>query len=318
MPDDHVTLTEELKRLRKGRGVHAPNIAARVGPGLRQLCGIRADDGPGVVRDRVSARLRELAGRLPVDLRMALLVQLGLHEVAVQPQLGERLDWLASQIARDTRTARRRADLACERLAEVASAPPLEAAPPESGEGWYVRRFVAIVQLDGNTPEVTETRTVVATRDGVTELDTDFSVPRDPADRRSMHDLGVSLLYGGRLVRRERRSASHFDISVDLPAALEAGQRHEYALRLRVPAGQLVRPHYVYIPRRRCDLFEMRLRFGPERIPRRLWRITESPLRVIDDGESSGEPLLPDASGEIHQVFRGPRLGFAYGVQWNN
>ncbi|MGH3879642.1 MAG: hypothetical protein ACRDSK_21660 [Actinophytocola sp.] len=316
MPDDHAMLTEELKRLRKGRGVHAPNIAQRAGPALRRLCGIRSDDGPATVRDRLATTLRSLAERLPDDLRLALLVQLGLHESADRPQLGERLDWLAGKLARDSRTARRRADLACEQLAEAAGALP--ALAPEPGEGWYVRRFTALVRLDGPAPEVTETRTIVATRDGVDELDTEFSLPRHPADERPTHDLGVAMLYGGKVVRRQRRSESHFEFSVELPATLAAGEEHEYALRLKIPDGQPVRQHYVFIPHRRCDLFEMRLRFDPKHVPRRLWRVTESPVRVMDDGESSGELLRPDAAGEIHEVFPGPRQGLAYGVQWNN
>ncbi len=315
MPDDQATLTDELKRLRKGRGVHAANIAERAGPALRRLCGLRPDDVAATVRDRLVTTLRELAGELPDDLELALLVELGMHDGATQQQLGERLDWLAARIARDARTARRRADLACERLAELAGALPERA--PEAGDGWYVRRFTALVRLDGRAPEVTETRTVVATRDGVGELETAFSLPRHPADRRPTHDLGVALLYGGRLVRRQQRSESHFEFAVELPAALGAGEHHEYALRLRVPDGQPVRQHYVFIPHRRCDLFEMRLRFDPARVPRRLWRVTESPVRVIDDGQPSGEPLEADPAGEIHQVFPGPRQGFAYGVQWN-
>jgi hypothetical protein len=314
MPDDHATLADELKRLRKGRGVHAPDIVERAGPRLRRLCGIRPDDLPATVRDRLATTLVELSRRLPGDLALALLVELGLHEQAVRPKLGERLDWLAGQLARDARTARRRADLACERLAEVAGVLP--AAPAGSGEGWYVERFSALVLMDGSTPEVTETRTIVATRDGIGELDTEFSLPRHPDDRRPTHDLGVALLYGGKLVRRQRRSESHFEFSVELPGVLGAGQHHEYALRLRVPVGQPVRDHYLFIPHRRCDLFEMRLRFDPRRVPRRMWRVTESPVRVVDDGEPSGELLRPDAAGEIHQVFSGPRLGFAYGVQW--
>jgi len=313
------TLTEELKRLRKGRGVHASNIGERAGPALRRLCGIRPDDGPAAIRDRLTTTLTELAARLPDDLRLALLVELGLHAVATAPKLGERLDWLAGQLARDARTARRRADLACERFTEAVGELP-DAQPngrPEEDDGWYVRRFTALVKLDGKAPEVTETRMVVATRDGIGELDTEFSLPRHPGDRRPNHDLGVSLLYGGRLVRRRRRSESHFSFSVELPAVLGTGQHHEYALQLRVPDGQPVRQHYVFIPHRRCDLFEMRLRFDPRRMPRRLWRVTESPLRVVDDGVPSGELLRPDAAGEVHEIFPGPRQGFAYGVQWN-
>ncbi|HEV7650789.1 MAG TPA: hypothetical protein VGP26_21805 [Actinophytocola sp.] len=314
MPDSQATLTDELKRLRKGRGVHAPDISERAGPALRRLCGIRPDDGPAAVRDRLATTLTELARRLPDDLRLALLVELGLHAVATAPRLGERLDWLAGQLAREPRTARRRADLACERLTEVAGVLP--EAPPEEDDGWYVRRFTALVKLDGTAPEVTETRMVVATRDGIGELDTEFSLPRHPGDRRPAHDLGVSLLYGGRLVRRQRRSESHFSFSVELPAVLGTGQHHEYALQLRVPDGQPVRQHYVFIPHRRCDLFEMRLRFDPRRIPRQLWRVTGSPVRVVDDGVPSGELLRPDAAGDVHEIFPGPRQGLAYGVQW--
>jgi hypothetical protein len=322
MPDHDVTLTDELRRLRKGRGVHAGDLAERAGPALRLLCGIGQDDPPHVVRDRLAATLRDLARRLPADLELALLVSLGLHEAAAQPLLGERLSWLAGRLARDTRTARRRADLACEQLAEVAGALLAEtgetAEPSEAGPDWYVSRFTALVRLEGRAPEITETRTIIATRDGIGELDSAFSLPRHPADQLPTHDLGVALLYGGKLVRRKQRSESHFEFSVELPAELGAGERHEYALRMRVPDGQPVRQHYVFIPHRRCDFFEMRLRFDPRRMPRLLWRVAESPVRVIDDGQPSGELLRPDAAGEIHQMFPGPRLGFAYGVQWNN
>ncbi len=313
MPDDHATLTDELKRLRKGRGVHATNISERAGPGLRRLCGIRPDDAAATVRARLMTTLRELAGRLPADLGLALLVELGLHEVATQPRLGERLDWLAGRIARDARTARRRADQACDRLAEMAGALPDE---PASSEGWYTRHFSALVLLDGEAPEVTETRTVVATRDGITELDTDFSLPRHPDHAGPGREVGVTLLYGGRLVRRLRQSESYWAFSVALPDTLHAGQRHEFALRLRMPPGQPVRNYYAVIPHRRCDEVEMRLRFHPDRMPARLWRLAGAPVRVVDDAQPSGELLAPDAAGEIHQTFSRPRMGFAYGVQW--
>lgn len=321
MPDDHAGLTEELKRLRKGRGVHAPNITERAGPGLRRLCGIRPGDGAATVRTRLMTTLRELADRLPADLGLALLVELGLHEAANQQTLGARLDWLAAGIARDARTARRRADQACERLAEVAGTLPDEPGGWVAGtvaEGWYTRLFSALVLLDGATPEVTETRTIVATRDGVDELDTDFSLPRHPDQHGPGRDLDVDLRYGGRLVRRLRRSESYFAISVALPRPLRAGEVHEYAVRLRMPAGRPVRNYYVVIPHRRCDEVEMRLRFHPDRMPARVWRLTEAPVRVVDDAQPSGELLAVDAAGELHQRFSRPRMGFAYGVQWHD
>jgi hypothetical protein len=104
---------------------------------------------------------------------------------------------------------------------------------------------------------------------------------------------------------------------VALPKPLPAGGVHEYALRLRMPPGQPVRDYYVVIPHRRCDEVEMRLRFQPDRVPRRLWRVTGAPVRVVDDAQPSGELLAPDAAGEIRLGFSRPRMGFAYGVQWS-
>jgi hypothetical protein len=315
MLDDHATLAEELGRLRKGRGVHAENIAERTGPALRRLCGIGPDDPPGTVRDRLATTLTNLADRLPADLRLSLLAALALHPEATHPRLGERLTWLSERLAKNARTARRRAEAACERLAELAAGLP--AAEPAPGEGWYVRRFTALVRMDGQSPEVTESRTIVSTREGLDELDTEFSLPRHPADRRPTHDLGVTVLYGGRLVRRDRPSESHFRFTVELPLTLGIGETHDYAMRLRVPPGQPVRPHYLCVPHRRCDLFELRLRFEPGRVPRTLWRVADTPIRVIDDGQPSGELLLANSAGEIHEMFPEPRQGLAYGVQWS-
>lgn len=316
MLDDHATLADELRRLRKGRGVHATNIIERTGPALRRLCGIGPDDPPGTVRDRLAGTLTDLADRLPPDLRLSLLAALALHPEATHPRLGERLSWLSERLARNDRTARRRAEAACDRLAELAAdLPPADHAAP--GDGWYVRRFTALVRMDAQAPEITEARTIVATQDGLDELDTEFSLPRHPADRRPHHDLGVTVLYGGRLVRRERPSESHFRFTVELPHALAAGQTHDYAMRLRVPAGQPVRPHYLFVPHRRCDLFELRLRFEPGRVPRALWRVTGTALRVIDDGQPTGAPLTVNAAGELHEVFPDPRPGLAYGIQWS-
>ncbi|OLF17698.1 hypothetical protein [Actinophytocola xanthii] len=314
MLDDHATLADELKHLRKGRGVQATNIVDRAGPALRRLCGIGPEDPPSTVRDRLTATLTDLAERLPPDLRLAALAAFALHPDASQPRLGERLSWLSQRLAKNDRTARRRTEAACARLAEIAAGLPT--ARGADGEGWYVRQFSALVRLDGQSPEVTESRTVVAARDGIAELDTEFSLPRHPADRRPIHDLAVTMLYGGRLVRRERPSESHFRFTVELPLTLAHGQSHDYAMRLRVPPGQPVRPHYLFVPHRRCDLFELRLRFEPSRVPRTLWRVTDSPIRVIDDGQPSGELLVANSAGEIHEVFPGPRQGFAYGVQW--
>lgn len=302
-------LVDEIKRLRRGRGVLAPNIAVLAGPRLRLLCGIAADDVPAVVRDKLGRRLRELARTLPDDLALALLASLAIHPAARHALLKERMSWLAGQIGRDERTARRRADDACALLAEAAVNPRPE-------DGWYVVSFDALVRLDSPSPLVQERRKIVATRDGIGEIVPSLSLPRHPADRRRAHDVGVSVLYGGRLVRRERPSESHFRFAIALPAALRAGQPHEYGIELRIPPGQPMRPHYVFVPYRRCDRFELRIRFDPARLPGSIWLVAGVPVRVVDDAQPCGEPLRADAAGEIRWEFRDLTQGLGYGVQW--
>ncbi|HKS48493.1 MAG TPA: hypothetical protein VJT49_25955 [Amycolatopsis sp.] len=303
------TLVDELKRLRRGRGVLAPNIEVLAGPGLRLVCGIAEQDGPAVVRQKLGRRLGELATRLPDDLGLALLAALAIHPDARHALLKDRMSWLAGRLGRDERTARRRADDACLLLAEAAAK-----AGPE--DGWYVVSFDALVRLDSPAPSVQERRRIIATRDGLDEIVPSLSLPRHPTDRQRVHDVGASVLYGGRLVRRERPSESHFRFAIALPRVLRAGQVHDYGIELRIPPGQPMRPHYVFVPYRRCDRFELRIRFDPSRLPGRIWLVTGVPVRVVDDAQPSEETLRTDAAGEIHWEFRNLTQGLGYGVQW--
>src|SRR5687768_15696602 len=67
----HADLVRELKSLRKGRGLYAGSIEERVGPALRSACAVTDGDGLLVIRQKVAARLTELAEQLPEDLRVA-------------------------------------------------------------------------------------------------------------------------------------------------------------------------------------------------------------------------------------------------------
>ena len=277
------TLVDELKRLRRGRGVLSPGIEVLAGPGLRMLCGITELDGPAAGRQKLTKRLGELATRLPDDLGLALLAALAIHPEARHPLLKDRMSWLAGCIGKDDRTARRRADDACALLAE-------SAADERPDDGWYVASFDALVRR--------------------------YQRPIYWLALRPGHDVGVSVLYGGRLSRRERPSESHFRFAITLPSVLRAGQPHEYGIELRVPPGQPMRPHYVFVPLRRCDRFELRIRFDPTRLPGSIWVVTGAPMRVVDDAQPSGEPLRVDAAGEIRHEFHDLTQGLGYGVQW--
>src|SRR3954463_16135833 len=114
----------ELNELRRGRGLDAADLHQRIGPCLREACGIEDTDQPTAARQKLVPRLTELCGRLPADLRLAALAALGLHEEAAGEFLDRRISWLASVLDRDPRTARRRIDLAFRPLHQPPPAPP--------------------------------------------------------------------------------------------------------------------------------------------------------------------------------------------------
>jgi hypothetical protein len=316
--DGDDALLDELKTLRKGRGVNAARIA--LGPRLRELAGVAEQDSTGVTRRKVIGTLDRLAEPLPADLALAARAALGLLPAAQQPFLAERVQWLADQLRRDVRTARRRVDLGLAAMAEHASAAPAPVAPVrpagDEDERWYVREFRALLRLDRPTPEAMDTRVVVATVDGLTQIDALITVPRDGPARTGPHDLLVEALYGATIVGRERVTASRFRYALRLPRPLRAGEAHEYGLLFRVPPDQPMRNHYVHYAPRRCDRFELRVRFDPERVPTEVWRVDGVFPRDLDDGLPDTDAVAVDDAAEVHLVFDRLRPGFGYGARW--
>jgi hypothetical protein len=110
-------------------------------------------------------------------------------------------------------------------------------------EGWFVESFSALLRLDTEPVEALEQRVIVAASDGLSELATSVSVPRHPTDADQAHSLESELLHGGSLALREQPYESYFKNVIVLPRPLGKGERHGYALRFRIPAGQRMASH---------------------------------------------------------------------------
>jgi hypothetical protein len=307
-------LIAELKTLRKGRGVFVAQIGERVGPALRALSGVPEGANAAELRRHLSERLENLASALPDDLRIAALVALGLHSEARLPFYQERIRWLAEYLQRDERTARRRADEAIIQLAEIAASP---AAPPSAeyttgAEDWYLAMLRCALVLDGSVAESFEYCRVTALRDNVTEVDLSFRLPRDAADPNASQ-VAAEVVYGGTLVRQPRESAGRFGFVLQLPDPLKRYESAEFVVRYRLPPGRM---RYLLAPRRRCDMFDLRVRFDRTRPPARVRQISEALHRDLDDGSTHGEPVTLDAAGEIHLLFRNLKPALTYGAQW--
>ena len=298
----YADMVRELKSLRKGRGVLAGRIGDRVGPTLRATCGVTASDEPAAIRRKVSARLVELVGQLPADLRLATLAAFAIDSDARLPLYQDRVHWAATRMDRDPRTVRRRVDEAINHLAELAS-DVSENPLGEWSSGWHTSALHAVLTLDRPHPEVIERHRIVADQDGLREL------PLTPPNLLNWSDFDVRVLYGGTLVDSSTPT-------LDLPTAVPEGQSLDFAIRFRSTTARVMRSHLVYVPQHRCELLDLRGRFGRVHKPLRVWALYGANPHDDADVTRHSHPHPVDQAGEIHVRFRQLTPGLAYGVRW--
>lgn len=321
MTDVVTELVGELKTLRKGRGLFVGQIGERVGPILSRMCGVVAHDGPAEIRKKVSGRLEELAGELPEDLRLAVLAAFAIHRDARHPFYQERVRWVAQQLQRDERTARRRIDEAIERLAELAATPEISrgVAVAASAPRWHTEELKVALMADRPVPEALEFRRIIADQDDLEELDLalTLSVPPEFSAQFGTRKLRVDVIYGGVLVPRARESLDRFGFALELPHRLDRFGKHEFALRYHADDRWPMRPHFGCVLKQRCDLFDLRVRFDRENPPRQIRRLDGAFHRDLEDPVPHGEVVTPDRAGELHLTFPHPTPGLVYGIRWD-
>lgn len=318
MSIDARTLAAELTRLRKGRAMRDPQLAKRLGPQTRLAFDIDDADTIPVIRRKVTARTKRLLTD-ENDHRTAALAALALLAQAELRLLREREAWLAMRLTCDERTARRRvtaafADLV-DALVEDHHAKDQPTGP--TSDGHVVRRFRATMHMNTPRPELHEYRTVLVTADRLDAILCRLTVPRSgPGVERN--DIDVRVLAGGRITRVTRRSAEHFEFVLELPRPLRSGDSHEYGLAFAIPAGQPMRPHYVFQPLVPCEVFDLTVKFDPARLPRDIWLVDGEVPRLLDETRNDGHRLTPDARGTVRLTFKDLQQGFAYGVRWSS
>jgi hypothetical protein len=304
----------ELRSLRKGRGLQVGDLDSRLGPLMRELAG---SGDAAARRQALVIEINRCCGQLLSDYRTAIQASLALSaETMQEPFFRARVNWLASQLDRDYRTALRRIDKAEQRLAEVIATElrrrrgRTEVAP----DGWYVEELRTLLRLDTEMVESREDRRIVSTRADLKEVMAWLDVPRD-ADQPGP-DLTAEILYGGHLVRKEQPSRNRFHLMVQLPKPLQPGEELEYGLVLRMPRHMLQHPHYLLTPECQCNRFDLRIRFDADRLPAWVRRVDGETVRTFENAQPAGDLLVPDAAGEVRQEFRDLTMYLGYGIQW--
>ena len=307
-------VADEIRLLRKGRGLQAGDLDSRLGPLMRELA------GSGDAAARRQALVAEISGcsaQLVADYRAAVEMSLGLSTETVQePYFNGRVSLLARQIDRDPRTALRRIDQAERRLAELVATElrRRRGRTAEAPNGWYLEEFRALLRLDTPVVEAHEVRRIASTRENLTEVMAWFDVPRDPGQPGA--DPQAEILYGGRLIRREQPACNRFQLLVQLPRPLQPGEECQYGLILRMPREMMARPHYILTPECQCNNFDLTVRFDPDRLPAWVRRVDGETVRMFEHPHPTEFLVHPDAVGEVHQDFHDLTMYLGYGMQW--
>jgi hypothetical protein len=285
-------LVDELKTLRKGRGIHASRIDERIGSALRRISGVAGDEGPVEIRSKVEAHLELLARSLPADLRTAALIAFAIAPDSRHPLYKDRVSLAATRIHRDPRTARRRIDEAVERLAELAIAPGhlLGGRAPSVSTGWHIAELVLTVALDRPRAELIEQCRITSEQDGLREVGILATTVLEQPE--------VDVFHGGSL-------DDWHTPNLALPHPLAYGETHEYIVRARAGGIRPMLPMIRYTPVRRCDEFRLHLRFPRGAAPSHL-------RRMGDDNRRE----QADQTGELHLRFEALVPGRTYGVHW--
>ncbi len=320
-PADSVSLalTAELRVLRAGPGIQAGNLRQQLGPLLTELVSGTPAPGLAPARSALADELTTCCSRLAADLRDAIFASLALSTPTREmTSFKDRAAWLATRLDCEYRTALRRIDTAERQLAGEITRElrRRRGQPPANPDGWYLDELRTLVRLDTPTPEAHENRRIIATRPGLTEVTAWMDVP--PAPGTSPVALSVEVLYGGQLQRKEQPSNSRFHFVIRLPAPLHPGDAHEYGLILRVPAGERMKPCYIFSPECPCNVFDLRVRFSPTDRPAWIRRVDGETVRMLDAAEPAGNPADLDEASEIHLRFRNPTTYLCYGLQWQH
>ncbi|GIF72998.1 hypothetical protein Asi02nite_25160 [Asanoa siamensis] len=269
-----------------------------------------------MIRERVSATLLSFVSDQSANVVRVVQLAFALDPDHAHDDLTDRQATLSAEQQYDARTARRRTDEATEILVAAAEAGWAARHAAGSDSGWRVRTLETLLRLDTPTPELYETRTIVATRD-LPEIVVRLDLPRPPDGEPDAGEVAVDVLYGARISAVARGNGNrHVAVTLALPGVLPRDREHRLCVHFRVPPGQRIRHRYVIIPLDPCEYGLVKVRFADNRRPASVWRLNGVPPGLLDDPTRRHPRLEIDGVGEVVESFRQLREGRGYGVGW--
>lgn len=312
MNPEPAALVEDLKMLRRGRGVQEPRMSARIGFALREACGVLPSDLPGVASEKLLRRLGEVVERLPPAQRDIARATFGFDGPA-DAKYTARLATHSKVIERDVRTTQRRADEVVDRIAELLGvdgpAPVRREEPP-----WHTVSLSVRLLLGQPEVEIFETRRIRSHQYGLAEIEHSMTVtPVNGVLPVVLPEHGIDVVSGGDVQSATRIARNRVAFRLRPPRVLDTADEHEFTLRVRL---ERMSPFYVCTPVYPCAHFDLQARFRPGRLPVRVWRI-DGEFSMEADDPTPARPLLElDSTNEVHTVFNDLEPAKSYGIGW--
>lgn len=304
-------LVDELKKLRQGPAIVDGAGKDRLSAVSRAAFGVHDSDDDAAVRVKLFNRMSSATENLATEERLAVVAAFGLTPHYRGRFYKDRVEVFAAERDVNPRTVRRWIDRGLESLARLLLAAPTSR--PDRGTGWWTDKLALSLALDDPGAEALEVRTIVAARDGLTELDLAVTVT-DAAQDVVRDQVSFRVLYGGTLRVGPMESSDRVGIALALPRPLQQGETHEFALLTRLPPGYAMRRHYVCVPRYPCARLDLRVRFADR--PQWIGKLVDVYQRDIDDSAVAGESVEIDAAGEVHIAFTDLTPDRATGLRW--
>lgn len=319
-PDNEkMELIDDLKRIRKGRGISTPRLEKIISRQLAELSGVGDQDPPETVRVKLVGTISKLLTEIDVRDSKAVAAAIGLGADYTEKQLlGDRITLLAAELGVDTRTARRWIDIGFERLAEAALTHRDDSTDSKNAakRGWHAKTVRTVVLLRKVGIEVIELRTIVSEVSSLRSIYLGFSAHTAEKNKPSPRkQLEIDALFGGSIIDSHVETSARVGLSLQFPRPLRIGEEYEIGIRYRLPANANVPPYYVLTPIVSCNEFDLRVKF--EELPKRVELLSGVFQADAQDYVLQAPAVEIDALGEVRATFRRLQAGMTYGIRWN-
>ena len=283
------------------------NKIVRVDPALAAALRVPENSSPSEAHELTRRSLLAHSDRLEADLRVVFLEAGGFRRDS--PTTGPaRVQAAADQLRTSRRTAYRRLGDAIEQIVTMLLEGSEKCIVQDIDYAFLNARMR--VDLEGSYPTIVTERTIGARSEGVDHLDERLVFPR-----LAEGDLNLRALEGCVVEETTWVGSGVWAIRLRFPHELRVGERHSFALSIRLPDHDSLEPFIGFLPFTTSFDATIELRFG-DRLPVAMEQFVAPPPIPGAARPSDVQRVLPIERRHSF-TFAQMRPGLCYGVKWS-